>query len=65
MKQYIEKIKEDYQNGFRDGRSVTDKIFALKIINLGVKFECTVFIDFQKAYDPIHHRHSMEMCGRI
>ena len=23
----------DYQNGFRDGRSVIGKIFALKIIN--------------------------------
>jgi len=33
MKPYIEKIKEDYQNGFRDGRSVTDNIFSLKIIN--------------------------------
>jgi len=28
----------DYQNGFRDGRSVIDNIFALRIINekLGV-----------------------------
>jgi hypothetical protein len=23
----------DYQNGFRDGRFVIDKIFALKIVN--------------------------------
>jgi hypothetical protein len=27
------KITGDYQNGFRDGRSVIDNIFALKIIN--------------------------------
>jgi hypothetical protein len=33
IKPYIEKIMGDYQNGFRDGRSVIDKIFALKIIN--------------------------------
>jgi len=30
---YIEKVMGDYRNGFRDGRSVTDNIFALKIIN--------------------------------
>jgi hypothetical protein len=43
----------DYQNGFRDGRSVTDNIFALRIINeklweynQGVQY---LFIDFQKA----------------
>jgi len=33
IKPYIEKISVDYQNGFRDGRSVIDNIFALKIIN--------------------------------
>ena len=33
IKPYIEKITSDYQNGFRDERSVTDNIFALKIID--------------------------------
>ena len=33
IKPYIEKITGDYQNGFRDGRSVIDNIFVLKIIN--------------------------------
>jgi hypothetical protein len=33
FKPYIEKIVGDYQNGFRDGRSVIENIFALKIIN--------------------------------
>jgi len=58
IKPYIEKILEDYQNGFRDGRSVIDNIFALKIINeklweynQSVKY---LFIDFQKVYDSIH-----------
>jgi uncharacterized protein with ATP-grasp and redox domains len=32
-KPYIEKTMTDYQNGLRDGRSVIDNIFALKIIN--------------------------------
>jgi hypothetical protein len=33
IKPYIEKITGDYQNGFSDGRPVTDNIFVLKIIN--------------------------------
>ena len=48
----------DYQNGFRDGRSVIDNIFALKIIseklweyNQIVQY---LFIDFQKAYNSVH-----------
>jgi hypothetical protein len=45
----------DYQNGFRDVRSVIDNIFALKIINKKLwEYNWSVqylFIDFQKAYD--------------
>ena len=45
----------DYQNGFRDGRSVIDNIFALKIINEKLwEYNQVVqylFIDFRKAYD--------------
>ena len=57
IKPYTEKITRDYQNGFRDGRSVTDNIFALKIINEKI-WECNqnahyLFIDFQKANDSI------------
>jgi hypothetical protein len=33
IKPYIENIMGDYKNGFRDGRSVIDNIFALKIVN--------------------------------
>jgi hypothetical protein len=38
IKPYIEKNTGDYQNGFRDGRSVIENIFTLKILNenLGV-----------------------------
>ena len=47
-----------YQNGFRDGRSVIDNMFALKIINEKLweynQSEQYLFINFQKAYDSIH-----------
>jgi hypothetical protein len=33
IKPYIEEITGEYQNGFRDGRSVIDNIFTFKIIN--------------------------------
>jgi len=55
IKPYIEKVKGDYQNGFRNGRSVIDNIFALKIIiweyNQSIQY---LFIDFQRSYDFIH-----------
>ena len=51
IKPYIEKVMGDYQNGFRDGRSVIYNIFALKIIteklwdyNQSVQY---LFIDFK------------------
>jgi len=54
----LKKLREGYQNGFRDGRSVIDNMFELKIIieklwkyNQSVEYS---FIDFQKAYDSIH-----------
>ena len=54
IKLYIEKVNGDYQNGFRDGRSVIDNIFALKIINKKLREynQCVqyLFIDFQKVY---------------
>jgi len=58
IKPYIEEVMGDYQNGFRDGRSVIDNIFALKIIN-EILWEYNqsvqyLFIYFQKAYDSIH-----------
>jgi hypothetical protein len=58
IKPYIEKVMGDYQNGFRDGRSVIDNIFALEIINKKLwEYNQSVqylFIDFQKAYESIH-----------
>ena len=58
IKPYVENITGDYQNGFRDGRSVTDNTSALKIINEKIwEFNQSVhylFIDLQKAYDSIH-----------
>ena len=58
IKPYIENVIEDYKNGFRDGRSVTDNIFALRIVNEKLwEYNQNVqylFIDFQKAYDSVH-----------
>ena len=58
IKPYIEKVMRDYQNEFRDGISVIDNIFALKIINEKLwEYNQSVqylFIDFQKAYYSIH-----------
>ena len=59
IKPYIEKVTGNYQNGFRDGRSVIDNTFTLKIIineklweyDQSVKY---LFIDFQKAFVSIH-----------
>jgi hypothetical protein len=52
-------------NGFRDGRSVIDNIFALKIINEKLwEYNQSVqylFIDFQKAYDS-KHRDTLRKC---
>ena len=48
----------DYHNGYRDGRTVSDDIIALKIINEKLwEYDQSVqylFIDFQKAYFSIH-----------
>ena len=68
IKPYIEKITRDYQNGFRDGRSVIDKIFVLKIIKEKIwEYKQSVkylFTDFQKAYDYTQ-RHVMKMHERV
>jgi len=65
IKPYIEKVIGDYQNEFRDGRSVIDNIFALRIINEKLwEYNQSVqylFIDFQKAYDSIH-RDALWIC---
>jgi hypothetical protein len=65
IKPYIEKITREYQNGFRDGRSVSDNIFALKTINEKIceYYQCVQYllIDFQKAYNSVH-RHTLWKC---
>jgi len=58
IKPYIGEFMGDYQNGFRDGRSVIDNICALRITNKKLlEYNQSVqylFIDFQKAYGLIH-----------
>jgi hypothetical protein len=58
IKPYVEKVMGNCQYAFRDGISVIDNIFALKIINVKLwEYNQSVqylFIDFQTAYDFIH-----------
>jgi hypothetical protein len=65
IKPFIEKVRGDYQNGFRDGNFVIDNIFALRIINKKLwAYNQSVqylFIDFQKACDSIQ-RDAMWKC---
>jgi len=55
----------DYQNGFRDGRSAIDNIYALRIINEKLwEYNQSVqylLIDFQKAHDSIR-RGALRKC---
>jgi len=46
IRPYFEKITRDYQNGFRDERSVIVNIFVLKIINKKIweYNQCTISI---------------------
>ena len=65
IKPYIEKVMGDYQDGFRDGRSVINTIFALRITNEKLwEYNQSVqylFFDFQKDCDFIH-RHTLWEC---
>jgi len=58
IKPYIENIMGDYQNGFRDRRSVIDNIFVLKIINKKIwEYNQSVqylFINLKKKYDSLN-----------
>ena len=58
IKPFVEKNTGDLQNGFRDGRSVIDNIFALKVVNKKIweynQIVQYLFIDFQRAYDSVH-----------
>ena len=58
MKSAIDNILRDEQSGFRNGRSCTDAIFALRcIIEKCVEYNIPLyihFVDFQKALDSVH-----------
>ena len=69
IKPCVANITGDYQNGFRDGRSITDNIFPLKIINEKTwEYNQSVhylFNDSQKAYDSVHRNMPWKIYGRI
>ena len=59
IKQGIEKQLREEQARFRSGRSCIDKIFVLRtIVEQSVEWNSSLhgnFIDFEKAFDSIHH----------
>ena len=58
IKPSLEEVLRDNQNGFRQGRSTTSHILALRRIIEGAKAKnlkaTMVFIDFKKAFDSVH-----------
>ena len=54
----IEGVLRDTQNGFREGRSTTSHILALRRILEGARQRnlpaAMVFVDFKKAFDSLH-----------
>ena len=54
---HVEEIVGNYQRGFRNGKSTTDQIFAIRqILEKMAEYShntCHLFIDFTNAYDSI------------
>ena len=59
MRQAIERILREEQAGFRSGRGCIDQIFVLRtIVEQSLEWNSSLyinFIDFEKAFDSIHH----------
>ena len=59
IKASIERILREEQAGFRGGRSCVDQIFVLRtLIEQSLEWNSPLyinFIDFQKAFDSVHH----------
>ena len=60
IKDSVEKKLREEQAGFRAGRSCVDQIFVLRtIIEQSVEWNSSLymnFIDFEKAFDSVHHK---------
>ena len=59
LRQAIERTLREEQAGFRSGRGCTDHIFVLRtIVEQSIEWNSSLYInyiDFQKAFDSIHH----------
>ena len=59
IKTSLDKILREEQAGFRPGRSCKDQIFVLRtILEQSMEWNSTLylnFIDFEKAFDSVHH----------
>ena len=70
IRQGVDKRLREEQAGFRSGRSCTDQIFVLRnIVEQSLEWNSSLyinFIDFEKAFDSIHHPslwHIMNLYG--
>ena len=70
IRQGVDKRVREEQAGFRCGRSCTDQIFVLRnIVEQSLEWNSSLyinFIDFEKAFDSIHHPslwHIMSLYG--
>ena len=65
LKQALDPLLRNSQNGFRKKRTTVGQIVALRRLLEGVRAEnlsCVLtFIDFRKAFDTIHHGKLMEI----
>lgn len=65
IRPHVDPLLRWNQNGFRQGRSTTSQILALRRIIEGVKAKqlplVVVFIDFSKAFDSIHRDRMFEI----
>ena len=67
VKNSVDKILREEQAGFRSGRSCTDQIFVLRtIVEQSLEWNSALyinFIDFEKAFDSIHHPSLWKILG--
>jgi hypothetical protein len=63
MEPYVEEILGEYQSGFQRGRSTTDQIFSLRILEKAYEYNVDIhqlYVDYKQAYDSINRAQLIE-----